>query len=224
MLISLRTKPMTNSSIAGTGSPRLSGRQRRSLREDVTNGPEGTQRRRQVHVLHQRVVSVERRDGEDADAGLLGADDGHLVGRSGDQQHVRRWAFGQPAVLLDAQSATGQDRGGSLGHCQHDLGRRVGEAVGDRENLEQPAESPRRQRARLPGCGDLPFFTTWGCKRPSASLMQTSDVRRCAAPSTRSCRSDSRSRFDELTAREILELVGARSDPCRGRPGEKRTR
>ena len=48
----------------------LSYHRRPSLLDDVASTTKGVQRRRQVPVLHQQVVGVEGRDGEDADAGF----------------------------------------------------------------------------------------------------------------------------------------------------------
>jgi hypothetical protein len=59
---------------------------------------------------------------------------------AGDQQHVGLGAVGEPVVRVDAEAATGQDRPRLLGHGEDVEGGRVGEGVGDREDLERPAE------------------------------------------------------------------------------------
>jgi hypothetical protein len=43
-------------------------------------------------------------------------------------------------VRIDAEATTGENRPRLLGHDEDVEGRRVGEAVGDREDLERPAE------------------------------------------------------------------------------------
>ena len=59
---------------------------------------------------------------------------------TGDEQHVRLRAVGEPMVRVDAEATTGHDRAGFLGHGQDVEGGRLGEAVGDGEDLERPAE------------------------------------------------------------------------------------
>ena len=55
-------------------------------------------------------------------------------------EQVGPGAVHNPVVRVDAEAATGQDRPRFLGHGQDVKGRRVGEAVGHREDLERPAE------------------------------------------------------------------------------------
>src|SRR5262249_59612524 len=56
------------------------------------------------------------------------------------QEQVGPGAVGQAAVRVDAEATTGQHRPQFLGHGEDAEGRRVGEAIGHREDLERPAE------------------------------------------------------------------------------------
>ena len=59
---------------------------------------------------------------------------------TGNQKQIGLRAVGEPVVRVDAEATTGHDRPGFLGHGQDVEGGRFGEAVGDGEDLERPAE------------------------------------------------------------------------------------